>query len=372
MLMRSILTICLLGPSLAAMTIDDVRRPTRRDLARRFSHGAQEFPTSPLYQRLAGIVAADDRLLAVAEHCRAGQQPTNLLFAAVHFLLLSETGAPAPLAGWYRSLGGTRHPDDPDLTTAFTDFCRANEADLIALVTRRLVQTNVVKRSAALRIGLAAIDERGPVTLLEVGASGGIHLAFDAYRCRIGAAEIGPADSPVRIETEWRSPRPVPTRIPAIGARLGIDLHPIDLTDPTERRWLRALVWPENLSQYELLSAATELVAARRPRILAGDAITALPQLDADLPTDRPLVVWHAATRVHVPEQRRAAFDAAIGALGRRRRLYTVSLETPDDAAEWHDRYGLSYALQLRTGTRPARRIAAADGHLTWIEPLPA
>lgn len=354
------------------MTVDDVRRPTRRDLARRFSHGEREFPTSPLYQRLAGIVAADDRLLAVAEHCRAGQQPTNLLFAAVHFLLLSETGTPAPLAGWYRSLGGTRDPGDPALTREFTDFCRATEAELIALVTTRLVQTNVVKRSAALRIGLAAIDEPGPVTLLEVGASGGIHLAFDAYRCRIGDTEVGPAGSPVRIETRWRSSRPVPTRIPEIGDRLGVDLHPIDLTDPTERRWLRALVWPENLPQYELLRAATELVAARRPRILAGDAVTALPRLDADLPTDRPLVVWHAATRVHVPEERRAAFDAAIGALGRRRRLYTVSLETPDDTTEWYERYGISYALQVRAGAGPARRIAAADGHLTWIEPLPA
>ncbi|BCJ26039.1 DUF2332 domain-containing protein [Actinocatenispora sera] len=354
------------------MTVDDVRRPTRHDLAQRFSHGEREFPTSPLYQRLAGIVAADDGLLAIAEHCRAGQQPTNLLFAAVHYLLLSEPGTPVPLAGWYRSLGGTRDPGDPALTTAFTDFCRANEADLTALVSRRLVQTNVVKRSAALRLGLAAIDEPGPVTLLEVGASGGIHLAFDAYRCRIGDTEVGPAGSPVRIETTWRSPRPVSTRIPAIGARLGLDLHPVDLADPAERRWLRALVWPENLAQYELLRAAAELVAARRPRILTGDAITALPRLDAELPADRPLVVWHAATRVHVPEERRPAFDAAIGALGRRRRLYTVSLETPDDAAEWYRRYGISYALQVRAGARPARRIAAADGHLTWIEPLSA
>ncbi|WP_203960002.1 DUF2332 domain-containing protein [Actinocatenispora thailandica] len=353
------------------MTVDHVRRPDRRDLARRFSHGEREFTSSPLYQRLSGIVAADDRLLAIAEHCRAGQQPTNLLFAAVHYLLLSGAGTPPPLAAWYPSLGGTRDPRDPALTSVFTDFCGTHEAALTALVASRLVQTNVVQRSAALRIGLAAIDEPGPVTLLEVGASGGIHLAFDAYRCRIGDIEIGPTGSPVRIRTEWRSPLPVPTRIPEIGDRLGIDLHPIDLTDPTERRWLRALVWPENLPQYELLRAAADLVAARSPRILVGDAATLLPQLDETLPTDRPLVVWHAATRVHVPQERRAAFDAAIGALGRRRRLYTVSLEAPDDTAQWYARYGISYALSVRAGAEPARRLAAADGHLTWIEPLP-
>ncbi|GAA4204914.1 DUF2332 domain-containing protein [Actinocatenispora rupis] len=339
------------------------------DLARRFSYGEQEFATSPLYQRLSGIVAADDRLLAIAAHCRAGQQPTNLVFAAVHYLLLGADDAPG-LAGWYPSLGGTRTPDDPALTGEFTDFCLAYREELTALVARRLVQTNVVKRSAALRVGLAAIDEPGPVTLLEVGASGGIHLAFDAYRCRIGDTDLGPADSPVVITTEWRSTRPVPTRIPLVGDRLGVDLNPIDLADETERRWLRALVWPENLPQYGLLTAATAVVADRRPRIVAGDAVTVLPTLDAVLPTDRPLVVWHAATRAHVPAERRAAFDAAVQALGRRRPLYTVSLETPEDAADWHARHGLCYALELRASGAPARRIAAVDGHANWIEPL--
>jgi Uncharacterized protein conserved in bacteria (DUF2332) len=27
---------------------------------------------------------------------------------------------------------------------------------------------------------------------------------------------------------------------------VGIDLHPVDATDPSERAWLQALVWPEN------------------------------------------------------------------------------------------------------------------------------
>lgn len=346
------------------------------DLAHRFSYGVEEFATSPLYQRLSGIVAADDRLLAIAAHCRAGQQPTNLLFAAVHYLLLGAdpagggTGHVPGLAAWYPSLGGTRGPDDAALAGTFTDFCLTYEAELTGLVASRLVQTNVVKRSAALRVGLAAIDEPGPVTLLEVGASGGIHLAFDAYRCRIGDTDLGPVDSPVLIASEWRSALPVPTRTPVIGDRLGVDLNPIDLADPAERRWLRALVWPENLPQYALLTAATELVAARRPRIVAGDAIAALPALDAELPTDRPLVVWHAATRAHVPAEHRAAFGDAIAALGRRRPLYTVSLETPVDAADWHARHGLCYALELRAGSAPRRRLAAVDGHANWIEPL--
>lgn len=341
-------------------------------LARRFSHGEREFATSPLYQRLCEIVTADDDLLALAAHCRPGQQVSNMLFAAVQYLLL---GLPRPpeLARWYRSLDGDRDPDDGDLAAAFRDFCRTHRAELVDLLSTRLVQTNQVKRSAVLRIGLAvlAATEPGPVTLLEVGASGGIHLCFDRYRCRIGGTLLGPADSPVLIETEWRSTLPVPDASLAIAGRLGVDLDPVDLTDERDRRWLRALVWPENLAQAELLAAAMAVVADRPYRIVAGDAIDVLPALDAELPTDRPLVVWHAATRAHVPTGRRAAFDAAIAGLGARRPLHVLSLESPaTDPEAWYARHGFGYALVLRSGAGRPRPLAAADGHAGWITPV--
>ncbi len=344
-------------------------------LSRRFRFGEQEFASSALYQRLSGIVADDPELLDIAAHCRAGQQPTNLLFAAVHYRLLGEpaTGQRSGLADWYPSLGGTRHPQDPALVAAFTDFCRAGRRELVDLVGRRLVQTNVVKRSAVLRVGLAALAPMlsgRPVTFLEVGASSGIHLAFDRYRCRIGDTTLGPAGSPVLIESEWRSTLPVPTAAPTIADRLGVDLNPVDLTDPDERRWLQALVWPENGAQTVLLDAACRLVAAAPTRIVAGDAVQVLARLDAELSTDRPLVVWHAATRAHVPADRVTAFDAAITALARRRPLWTLSLETPDDADEWHASQGFCYALQLREGAGAQRRLAAVHGHGEWIVPL--
>ncbi len=44
---------------------------------------------SPLYEALARGVAADPRLLALAARAGAGQPPPNMLFAAVHALLLA-------------------------------------------------------------------------------------------------------------------------------------------------------------------------------------------------------------------------------------------------------------------------------------------
>lgn len=44
--------------------------------------------SSPLYQQLSLKIAQDDELLALASHARRGQPVPNLLFGAVHYLLL--------------------------------------------------------------------------------------------------------------------------------------------------------------------------------------------------------------------------------------------------------------------------------------------
>ena len=61
---------------------------------------------SQLYARLSAGVLEDPELLALAATAPAGQPPPNLLFAAVHYLLLR--GASHPLARLYPSLNGGR------------------------------------------------------------------------------------------------------------------------------------------------------------------------------------------------------------------------------------------------------------------------
>jgi hypothetical protein len=105
-------------------------------------------------------------------------------------------------------------------------------------VSNGLVQTNEVKRSAALRLGLAVIAQRwdGPIDLLEIGCSAGIHLRFDRYRYELAGEVYGDRDSRVRIASEWRGDAILPDldRIPTIVNRLGVDLNPIDPADPDQ------------------------------------------------------------------------------------------------------------------------------------------
>ena len=183
------------------------------------------------------------------------------------------------------------------------------------------MQTNAPGRGVAVRLAMHEIARRvrGPVTLLEIGPSAGIQLRFDRWALHTAGRRFGPADAPLTLHPHWRADHPPPDLddIPPVRDRLGVDLHPVDATDPEQRQWLQALVWPEHRDRFAELATALDAVAADPPTILQGDAIEMLPRLDAErLPDDIPLVVFHAMVRVHVPAERRAAFDAAIAALG--------------------------------------------------------
>ncbi|HZE34254.1 MAG TPA: DUF2332 family protein, partial [Actinoallomurus sp.] len=149
-------------------------------------------------------------------------------------------------------------------------------------------------------------------------------------------------------------------RLPAIADRVGVDLNPIDATDPDERLWLQALIWPENTAQATLQDAALRVVAADPPRTVTGDMAAVLPEVVAGVPRGMPVVVFHSATRLHVPAERREVFDAAIAEIARDHELFHLSYEAPDSDA-------LVSVLGLRRGDRTARVLAIGDGHVEWL-----
>jgi hypothetical protein len=338
--------------------------------ARRFAF-AGEFSSSPLYRALGTVVANDVSLLRLASRARAGQYPTFLFFAAVQYLLLA--GAEHDLARFYPSIAGADALPPEGAGPAFVSFCATFEPELTALLSTRLVQTNNVKRSMALRLGLAAIGRRvvSPVHLIEIGASAGVHLRCDRYGYHLGGCHFGDPRSPVQISSVWRGDRAVLDldALPPLASVTGVDLHPLDATDVDDRRWLEALVWPENRHEADLLHRALGVVAADPPPIRAGDAIDVCPALAAELPAGEPRVVFLAATRLHVPADRRDAFNAAIESLGRTAPLYRVILEGPDDRSRAES---LSHegTLDLRSPDGSLAHLAIVDGHLESVKPL--
>ena len=83
-------------------------------------------------------------------------------------------------------------------------------------------------------------------------------------------------------------------------------------------------------------------------------------------------MVFHAATRMHVPAGRRAAFDAAIERVGDTGPLWWLSIEDAPEAQYRPRAARQGPALRLRRpGTAAAETIAIVDGHLAWIEMCP-
>jgi hypothetical protein len=137
----------------------------------------------------------------------------------------------------------------------------------------------------------------------------------------------------------------------------GVDLSPLDARNADDRRWLEALVWPENRYEADLLRHALTVVAADPPRILTGDAVDVCPMLATELPSGEPRVLFHSMTRMHVPADQLAAFDAAIDALGRDAPLYRLSLEGQGE-------------LDLRIPDSSLIHLARVGARLEWVAPL--
>ncbi|WP_448627384.1 DUF2332 domain-containing protein [Geodermatophilus sp. URMC 64] len=272
---------------------------------RRFAE-VEAAPVSPLYARLAAAVAEDDEILGFLTGLPTGKRQPNLIFAAVRYL----HGTPA---------------GPEDLRRAVLE-----DGDrLRATVLARATQTNEAARCAALLPLLARLD--GPLALIEVGASAGLCLYPDRYSYDYDGVPVGPR-STVHLSCTTTGAVPVPTRLPQVVARIGIDLNPLDPADEDTRAWLRALVWPGPAAADRLarLDAATAIAAREPARMLTGHLLDRLPEAVASAPAGCTAVVFHTAVLAYVPRAERAAFVA----LARSLPVRWIAQEAPGALAE--------------------------------------
>ena len=205
-------------------------------------------------------------------------------------------------------------------------FCRANSAALIERITNRRTQTNEVARSAQLVPAIAIIAELAGASpsLLEVGASAGLNLRFDdyryTYRTATDAVEVGDARAAVHVKCAFEGDsRVIPGKLPSVGARVGIDSHPIDLWDSTDVRWLRACVWADELDRDRRLQAAVAGARSHPPSVIRGDAVQDLGSAAARLSAEDPLIVMHQAVMGYLSQTERTRFRRVIHDVARSR-----------------------------------------------------
>ena len=238
-----------------------------------------------------------------------------------------------------------------------------------ALMRTRRTQTNEVQRAACLLPAFGRVFEEGgkrPLSLVDVGCSGGLNLKWDQFFYRYGEGRSwGDSNSAVVLECELRGFERLPElaeTIPVTWVR-GMDLHPVDVEDMDEVLWLRSLVWPDHMGRQERLTAAMDIFRKDPPLLVEGDASAQLPMLLAEAPAETTLCVY--ATHVLYQFRREALIALLKGmqSASRYRPIHFLSIE-----GTMGGRFSELRWTAYENGDRSERLLARCNPHGRWLE----
>lgn len=282
------------------------------------------------------------------------------------------------IAGGLNALA--RSGEDADLTT----FYRIGQGDCPGILRRVLSerddwlmawldsapQTNEVGRAAVLWSGIMAVAaEYGPrVELLELGASGGLNLNMDRFGYDLGGVHVGDPASEVRLKPHWSGPPPAAAPVEVV-ARAGVDLNPLDMTNPAVADRMLAYIWPDQHDRVQRAEAAIAIAQRFPPPVEQGDGADWLESRLA-LPQQSCVtrIIYHSIALQYFPPEGRERVRAALAAAGER--------ATPDRPLAWlsmefHEKVTLAdLRLTLWPGDGTHRLLARVHphgAHIDWM-----
>lgn len=255
-----------------------------------------------------------------------------------------------------------------DLRAAISALAR-DERDVIRDFIQRPPQTNEIRRASALLFGFCEIAERTglPLDLCELGASGGLLLAWDRFRYEYGSFAWGAGD--VVIHCEWRGPLRVSPGPVSVRRRAGCDLHPVDYADPEALLRARAYLWPEQPERRALFDAAVGVASAMNINVDKAEAATWLEAQLARGGNGATSVVYHSVISTYLSDAQRHALNVVIESAASHatadRPLALLSFEP--------EAVGDSFEFFVDLTLWPSgetKRLAKAHPHGAWVAPL--
>ncbi len=317
--------------------------------------------SSPLYEHLSLRVSEDEQLMEIDANVRFGQPVPNLLFGAVHYLLLK--GKNHRLKKYYPGI--VDHPQVAELSFPyFRDFCLSFKEEIISILQRKIVQTNEIGRCAYLYPCFCLIysQARKPLTLIEIGTSAGLQLLWDQYRYTYGDGHTyGHSSSDILIHADIKGnhkPLLLPESLPVF-LRLGIDLKVIDLSDEEDYLWMRSLIWPEHKQRVELFEKAAKRLPYHSLRLIEGNGITLLPQIASQIPNDTAICIFHTHVANQIREKDKHKLMKQIQSLGKTREVFHL----------YNNMWDRDLHLDsLIDGEKHLQILARTDGHGRWFE----
>jgi hypothetical protein len=232
-------------------------------------------------------------------------------------------------------------------------------------------QTNEPGRAAGLMLGMMALAARfgGPLEVLEIGSSAGLNLLIDRYRFDLGGVAVGPADAPVTLPPAWRGPPPAGVA-PRFHSVRGVDVQPVDATDPAQAERLAAYVWADQPERLARLEGAVAMLRAGGVDLAQGDAADWLAaRLAEPQPHGVVRVLMHSVVWQYLGPARQARIAALMAAAGA-----VATAERPLGWVRFEPDRGLNPRqevwVQHWPEGAPAVKIAHSHAHGAWVERL--
>jgi hypothetical protein len=281
--------------------------------------------SSPLFSALARGCAEDNDIAGLVAAARPGQ-PIILLLCVAQYLLLRSPDE--KLARYFPSITAMPAPVD-EAFPSFRDFCLDRRAEVLDLMARRTVNTNLVEKASSLLPGMLHIARLAgePLTLLEICCSAGMNLMFDEYHYDYGPfGTVGRADSPVRLQSKViGTGRPPIEGIPRIATKVGIDLVKMDPSSPLDALWMEAVLQPEWKLEREHLRAALSIRVRHEVRTVIGDALEVAPPLFEELPGTLCVLLSYCLGQWS--EEAKAGLDEALRHASRHRDIHRLDID---------------------------------------------
>lgn len=276
---------------------------------------------SAMYARLFADLADDyaDNGRTYALLAGRSQRPLHdaialRLAGALHRVVLR--GEDERLARHYPSVGGSPKED----FTADVIAHMRDHIEEIDLALTQQVQTNEVGRSVVHLTLTHWLAGQGitEIDFLEVGASAGLNLNFDRFYACSKRLRMGDPGSAVRLMGDWFTHTPA---VPGTGAvvrrRRGVDVSPIDATNPEDELRLLSFVWPDQSERFERTRAAIEIAKAH-PVVVDQESADTWIERQLARTSERAVVVFHSIVWQYLGDQVQRSFVEALHAAGTR------------------------------------------------------
>lgn len=318
--------------------------------------------SSKLYEYLSEQIAEDEELLQLATNAKQGQPLPNLLFGAVHYLLLK--GKNHKVSEYYGTIVNNPRPAEAAFSS-FKDFCLQYKREIITILSTKLVQTNEVRRCAYLYPAFCYIYEKTkkPLALIEIGTSAGLQLLWDQYCYSYTSVEgqYGDVCSELVIESEIQGNRQplMLKQSPPVTTRIGIDLHINNVSTADDYLWLKALIWPEHTERIANFEKAAYYVQKQSLTLIEGNGVKLLNKIALQAPLDSVLCVFHTHVANQFTLAEKLELIECLKKLGEDREVFHLYNNMWDLGKIHLDTYW--------AGKEYKETLAEADGHGRWF-----